>query len=520
MKNAVGREIPDELLVNNKRVYSGKNQIDGQYEQKVGPKRRIGEKPRENKLVATLREACEKCGVHYGMTISFHSVFRNGDYVASMAVKTLVEELGVKDLNIAATSLGSAHDIIADYIEKGIVTGIQTSGVRGRIGEVISEGKLKTPAIIRSHGGRPRAIAAGEVTIDIAFIGASASDYYGNAAGIGGKNNSGVIGFAGPDAKYANHVIVVTDTLVPFPNLPAPINAMDVDYVVTVDEVGNPDKIATAEARMTQDPRELMMARNVADIIANTPYFKDGFSFQTGVGGPSLAVNRFLEEHMVKNNIQMGFALGGISNAMCQLQDKGLVKKILDTQCFDKPTIEHLAKHPDKHIEITTDEYANPSNQGAYVNKLDYVVLSALEIDTDFNVNVITGSDGVLRGAPGGHPDTAAGSKCCIIVTPLTRGRMATVCEKVVTVTTPGDTVDVLVTDYGTAVNPLRQDIIDCLDKAGIPHVTIESLKEKAYSLVGRPDDLEWEEKVIAVVEARDGSILDVVRRIKPVTLD
>lgn len=197
-----------------------------------------------------------------------------------------------------------------------------------------------------------------------------------------------------------------------------------------------------------------------------------------------------------------------------------MVKKILDTQCFDKPTIEHLAKNPDKHIEITTDEYANPSNQGAYVNKLDYVVLSALEIDTDFNVNVITGSDGVLRGAPGGHPDTAAGSKCCIIVTPLTRGRMATVCEKVVTVTTPGDTVDVLVTDYGTAVNPLRQDIIDCLDKAGIPHVTIESLKEKAYSLVGRPDDLEWEDKVIAIVEARDGSILDVVRRIKPVTLD
>ncbi|WP_296334069.1 citrate lyase subunit alpha [Veillonella sp. LMAG:2] len=66
----------------------------------------------------------------------------------------------------------------------------------------------------------------------------------------------------------------------------------------------------------------------------------------------------------------------------------------------------------------------------------------------------------------------------------------------------------------------MRQDIIDCLDKAGIPHVTIESLKEKAYSLVGRPDDLEWEDKVIAVVEARDGSILDVVRRIKPVTLD
>ena len=97
------------------------------------------------------------------------------------------------------------------------------------------------------------------------------------------------------------------------------------------------------------------------------------------------------------------------------------------------------------------------------------MVLAALEIDTDFNVNVLTGSDGVLRGAPGGHPDTAAGSKCCIIVTPLIRGRMATVCEKVVTVTTPGDCVDVLVTDYGIAVNPRRPDLIECLDKAGIP---------------------------------------------------
>lgn len=46
--------------------------------------------------------------------------------------------------------------------------------------------------------------------------------------------------------------------------------------------------------------------------------------------------------------------------------------------------------------------------------------------------------------------------------------------------------------------------------------MTIEELKEKAYSLVGRPDDLEWEDKVVAVLEARDGTILDVVRKIKP----
>ena len=112
----------------------------------------------------------------------------------------------------------------------------------------------------------------------------------------------------------------------------------------------------------------------------------------------------------------------------------------------------------------------------------------------------------------------AAGSKCCIIVTPLTRGKMATVCKDVVTVTTPGDCVDVLVTDYGIAVNPLRPDIIECLDKAGIRHVTIESLQEKAYELVGEPDPLQWEDQVVAIVEARDGTVLDVVRKIKPYT--
>ena len=85
--------------------------------------------------------------------------------------------------------------------------------------------------------------------------------------------------------------------------------------------------------------------------------------------------------------------------------------------------------------------------------------------------------------------------------------------------TTPGDCVDVLVTDYGIAVNPARGDLIQCLDAAGIAHTTIEALQEKAYSLVGVPDDLVWEDQIIAVLEARDGTILDVVRKIRPYTL-
>ncbi len=519
MKNAVGREIPDFLLKDGKEVYQGKNYMDGKYLKKASPCTRRYEKPQESKIVSSIAEALCQVGAKSGMTFSFHHHLRNGDYVVNMVMKSAIEELGLDDITIAATSLGDAHDPIAEYIEQGKVVGIQTSGIRGKMGEVVSAGKLKTPAIIRSHGGRPRAIEAGEVHIDIAVVAAPTSDCVGNCRGIGGKSNCGSLGYAMTDAKYADHVIVVTDCLVDFPNMPASVEAIDVDAVVVVDSIGDPRKIASAAARISQNPRDLMMAENVAKVIASTPWFKEGFSFQTGVGGPSLAANLFLEKYMDERGIKMGWAIGGICGPMVELLKKGKVGKVIDVQDFDLDAVNSINQTPG-HYEMSASQYANPANKGAFVNKLDFVVLAALEIDTGFNVNVLTGSDGVLRGAPGGHPDTAAGSKCCIIVTPLVRGRMATVCEHVVTVTTPGDCVDVLVTDYGIAVNPLRPDLIECLDNAGIPHVSIEELKEKAYSIVGRPDDLQWEDDVVAVLEARDGTILDVVRKIKPLSLN
>ena len=260
MKNLVNREIPDELLVNGKEVYQGKNYMDGKYIKKDSPCTRRYVTPQERKIVSSIREACEKCGAHDGMTFSFHTEFRDGDYVAAMVAKVLIEDMGLKDITVAATSLGSAQNNIAQYIEAGKIIGIQTSGVRGPIGEVISAGKLKNPAIIRSHGGRPRAVEAGEVHIDIAFLAASTSDCCGNAKGVGGKNNCGSMGFANHDAKYADHTVIITDTLVECPNLPSSISAIDVDCVVVVDEIGDTTKISTKEARMTENPRELMMA--------------------------------------------------------------------------------------------------------------------------------------------------------------------------------------------------------------------------------------------------------------------
>ncbi len=518
MKNAVGREIPDQLLTGGREVYQGKDYMDGKEFQKAAPTVKRYEKPVETKVVSSIREALEQCGAKSGMTFSFHHHLRDGDFVMNQVMAEAVA-MGLTDLTIAASSTGAAHDPIAQYIKDGIVTGLQTSGIRGKMGEVVSQGYLKTPAILRSHGGRPRAIEAGEVHIDIAFVAAPTADKMGNCKGWGGKSDCGSMGYAMTDAKYADKVVVITDCLVDYPNMPASVEAIDVDAVVVVDAIGNPKKIASAAARMTQNPRDLMMAENCARVMEATPYFRDGFSFQTGVGGPSLAVNRFLEDRMVQKGIKMGFAIGGITTPMVELLKKGLVGKVIDVQDFDLGAVESIGRTPG-HYEMSASQYANPANKGAFVNQLDFVILAALEVDTSFNVNVLTGSDGTLRGAPGGHPDTAAGAKCCIIVTPLIRGRMATICEKVVTVTTPGDCIDVVVTDYGIAVNPLRQDIIAWLDEAGIQHVTIESLKEKAYSIVGRPEELQWEDKVVAVVEARDGTILDVVRKIKPYSFD
>ena len=142
MMNAVGRDIPEELLVNGKEVYQGKFYMDGRYMQKAAPKTRRYEKPAESKIVATLVDALKQCGAKDGMTFSFHHHLRNGDFVANMVMQAAVEELGLKDLTIAATSLGEAHDPIADYIEQGKVVGIQTSGIRGRMGEVVCAGKL------------------------------------------------------------------------------------------------------------------------------------------------------------------------------------------------------------------------------------------------------------------------------------------------------------------------------------------------------------------------------------------
>ncbi|MCI9667965.1 MAG: citrate lyase subunit alpha [Angelakisella sp.] len=512
MINHVGREIPDQFLTEGKEAFQGQFYRDGYTYRKASPTVRAEVAPGRDKVVASLTEAIQKCGLQDGMTVSFHHHLRDGDYVVNMVMEAIAS-LGIRDITVCASSLGDAHDPIVKYIEDGTITGISSSGVRGKIGEAISSGKLRKVAYIRSHGGRVRAIETGDIHIDVAFIGAPTCDCYGNARGKGGKSDCGVLSYSMVDARYADKVVVVTDCLVDFPNFPPSIQAVDVDYVVVVEQIGNPKKIANALLRFTQDPRELKIAQWAAEVMVHTPYFKDGFSFQTGGGGPSLAVTRFLRPYMEERGIKMSFAMGGITRPMVELLKEGFIRTIVDAQDFDIASVESVNTTPG-HYEISTSQYANPMNKGAFVNRLDFVILGALEIDVDYNVNVITGSNGVIRGAPGGHVDTAAGSRCSIMVAPLVRSRISTVKDRVITVTTPGESVDVLVTDYGVSINPRRQDLLEALKDSGLPLCTIEELRDKAYALVGKPEEVQFEEQVVALVEYRDGTIIDVVRKI------
>lgn len=473
--------------------------------------------PAKDKRVGSLQKAIQQSGLQDGMTISFHHHFRNGDAIINQVMAVLAE-MGFRNLTLAASSLIDVHEPLIEYIKSGVITHIETSGIRGKLAEAISHGLLKNPVIFRSHGNRAYAIESGELPIDVAFLGMPSCDCQGNANGYSRDQEDGVIcgsiGYARVDAEFARKTIVITNNLVAYPNTPCGIPESHVDMIVELENIGDPAGIVSGATRYTKNPKELLIAQAAAEVMEASGLFEDGFSMQMGTGGAALATARFLKEKMVTKGITASFALGGITQQIVQMHQEGLIRRILDVQSFDLDSARSLRDHR-FHQQISASHYASPQSSGAAVNSLDFVVLSALEMDTQFNVNVLTGSDGVIRGAIGGHPDTADGAKCTIIVAPLTRGRIPTVVNKVHTVVTPGSTIDVLVTDQGIAVNPRRQDLIERLAKAKIKTTTIEALQQKAQQRVGIPDPIAFTKNVVGVVLYRDGSILDVIHQVE-----
>jgi len=236
--NAAQRRVP--TMVNGKPQipYLGVGKYQPRGRKQAPPVRSSKDYPENgDKRLPDLETALRKCGLRDGMVISNHHHLRDGDRVALMMLEAAAK-IGVKDLLwFPSASFPSQKDAIG-LMEKGVIHHIEGS-MNGPLGDYCTQGKMRGMGVLRSHGGRWQAIQDGEVHIDIAVIAAPTADAFGNADGSHGKSACGSLGFALVDSAYADHVIVVTDNLVPFPCVPWQIQGNNVDYVVEVDCIGD-----------------------------------------------------------------------------------------------------------------------------------------------------------------------------------------------------------------------------------------------------------------------------------------
>jgi citrate lyase subunit alpha / citrate CoA-transferase len=466
-----------------------------------------------SKLLPGITEAIRQCGLKDGMTLSFHHHFRNGDRVLNQVLEAAAR-LGLKGLKVAASSIFPVHAPLVDHIKNGTVAQLSCNYMLGPVAEAVSRGALSYPVVFRTHGGRDRAIEAGEERIDAAFLAASAADPAGNCNGTGGPAACGSLGYCMSDARYARKTVVLAGSLAPYPLAPASIDETLVDYVVKLEPVGDPAGIATGAVKLQPGRTALAIAGLAAELIEASGLLKDGFSFQAGTGGTALAVAGFLRDKMVKHGITGSFGMGGITAYMVELLRDGFFRCLLDTQSFDREAVRSLAENP-RHVEISSSRYANPHNKGCAVNSLDIMILSATEVDVDFNVNVHTASSGLVIGGSGGHADTAAGAKLAVVVAPTVRGSTPIIIDRVLTVTTPGETIGCVVTECGVAVNPRLGELGERLRAAGLPVKDIRELRAAAEKAAGRPAAPRLSGRIVGVVEYRDGSVIDVIRALE-----
>ncbi|MBS5290613.1 MAG: citrate lyase subunit alpha, partial [Veillonella sp.] len=334
MLNKVGRDIPTNIpALEGREVYQGEFAIEPKAKRAGKPVHmsRVG----TNKVLASIDEAIEKAGVKDGMTLSFHHHLRNGDYVMKMVMER-VQAKGIKDITIASSSLSPCHDFLVEMIQDGTVTALETSGLRDRLGKFLTQnpGVLKRPVVIRSHGGRARAIESGEVHIDVAFMAAPTADPRGNATGRMGKSACGALGYAKVDSHYADTTVIITDNLVDYVHNYA-IPQTDVDYVVPVESIGDPEGIASGAIGFTKNPIQIKIAELAGEFLDQAGIIKEGFVFQLGAGGAPLTVAKFIAEKLRKRGEAGGFAIGGATGILTGMLEEGLIKAIYDTQTFD-----------------------------------------------------------------------------------------------------------------------------------------------------------------------------------------
>jgi len=511
VRNAAGRMVPDQINGKSVIPYMGVGKYRPEGFRHAPRVNTNADFPADgNKQVASLKEALVKCGLKDGMTISTHHHFREGDLVANM-VFDCAHELGVKNLCWFPSASFSCHAYLLKYLDDGTISHIEGS-MNGPLGRYCSEGKMKKTAVLRSHGGRYQAIQDGDVVIDIAVIGAGCADAFGNANGVQGASASGLLGFALADSQYADKVIVVTDHMVPFPCIPWQIQGNYVDHTVVVDKVGIPEKIVSGTTEVTRSPDRLLIADLTARFCEVTGIIHDGFSFQAGAGGTALSIGNYFGDIMRRKKIRARFARGGSNRYLVQMLEEGLVEYILDGQTFDLEGVRSIRDNP-RHVMTSPFTSYNYHGKGNFASMVDVAILGATEVDLNFNANVVTHSDGTLLHGIGGWQNCLF-AKNVILPVPLFRDRIPVVIDEVTTLCGPGELIDVIVTERGIAINPLRADLIEKTKGTDLPIKTMLQLKEEAEAICGKPQKPGFSDNIVAAIKWVDGTVIDVVRQV------
>ena len=465
-----------------------------------------------------------------GDTISYPHYYRTGDKGLEIIVKKL-QETGKKDIKIYGNAFFDNVDPwLIEAIHDGTIGGLYGNPYR-KLGERIVRGELLPWVSVGfSHGNRVRKLQTGEVNIRVSFGPVPIADIYGNANGVMGKEEQlcGPVSLFMADAEYAEYVCLLAGTISETLIMPTPISMGSVDFVVPCDPPGLNAGIGSGTLdieKARSHPFNAQVADNINRVIKAADVVKDNFSFQVG-SGAGLLILENIRAMLKEMKIQANYSIGGVTSLHVDMLKEGTLKQLMHGQLFEpsKRMFESFLKDYNHH-QISVAYYASLANKECATNMLDLAVLSTLEVDLDFNLNTVC-ANGRIIGGIGGGQDVAAGADLTIIFMPLATGKngkgFPKVVDKVYTRTTPGEVIDVVVTEEYTAVNPKSQStykdaILERGKEFGVKLLSMEELHqkslEKAREFGTLPTVTETTDEVVHVIEWRDGTLLDVIKK-------
>ncbi len=484
--------------------------------------------PHRKNKVTSIDEVIEL--LNDGDTISYPHYYRTGDLGLKFIVDKLKEHKKRGIILYANAIFDNTDPWLFDAFKEGTIGGIYGNVYRKFGAHIIAGELLPWKGVGFSHGNRVRKLQTGEVHIKVAFGPVPIADIHGNANGMMGKKEHwcGPVGLFDADTQFADYTCLLAGTISESLIMPASISMETVDFVVKMENPGLSEGIGSGTLdleRIRSKEFNVVIANNVLNVMKSARVIKENFNFQVGSGAGLIVLDE-IRKQLKEQSIQANFAIGGVTSMHVEMLDEGTLKYLMHGQLFEpsEKVVQSLLNNP-YHQEITAGYYASVANKESAVNMLDVAVLSALEIDLDFNVNTVC-ANGRIIGGIGGGQDVAAGADLTIMFLPLATGKngkgFPKVVDKVYTRTTPGEVIDAVVTEEYVAVNKnskstKKDAILENAKKNGLKLVSIEELHElsmkKAKEFGKLPTKTETTDEVVHIIEWRDGTLLDTIKK-------